>query len=109
MLVMAAERTHAVRRQPRPRVVQRNLDDFYVAYRLLFAIDHPETQLFVLSELHGHIQDVFNEYGVQILSPHFMSQPAQPVVVPEADWHRPPAAPPAEQTSTAPGRIEGAG
>ncbi|MCB1993691.1 MAG: mechanosensitive ion channel [Geminicoccaceae bacterium] len=104
MLIMSAERTRAIRRQPKPRVVQRNLDDFYVEYRLLFAIDHPETQLFVLSELHGHIQDVFNEHGVQILSPHFNSQPAEPVVVPEVDWHRPPAPPPVEQPETAPAK-----
>ncbi len=108
MLIMAAERTRAIRRQPKPRVVQRQLDDFYVAYRLLFAIDRPETQLFVLSELHGHIQDVFNEYGVQILSPHFNSQPPDTVVVPEADWHNPPAAPPEPHVAT-PGRTEMSG
>lgn len=104
MLVMAAERTRAIRRQPKPRVVQRSLDDFYVAYRLLFAIDHPEKQLFVLSELHGHIQDVFSEYGVQILSPHFNSQPVDKVVVQKADWHSPPAAPPAEEPAAPSGR-----
>ncbi|MEZ5862419.1 MAG: hypothetical protein R3D28_26185, partial [Geminicoccaceae bacterium] len=89
---------------PKPRVVLRNLDDFYVAYRLIFAIDRPETQLFVLSELHGHIQDVFNEYSVQILSPHFNSQPADKVIVPETDWHSPPATPPTEPPAAAPGK-----
>lgn len=103
MLLLAAERTDTVRRQPEPRVIQRSLDDFYVQYRLLIAIDRPETQLFVLSELHGHIQDVFNEFGVQILSPHFNSQPAESVVVAEADWHSPPAPPAAGLADVASG------
>ena len=37
--------------------------------------------------------DVFNEYGVQIMSPHFMMQPETSVVVPRSKWHEPPAAP----------------
>ena len=45
----------------------------------------------VLNEPHGHIQDVFNEYGVQIMSPHFVLQPAAPVVVPKDSWRAPPA------------------
>jgi hypothetical protein len=39
-----------------------------------------------LSELHQNIQDAFNEAGVQIMSPHFRSQPEQPVVVPRDRW-----------------------
>ena len=30
------------------------------------------------------IQDAFNEFGVQIMSPHFVEQPGQPVLVPPA-------------------------
>ena len=50
----------------------------------------------MLSELHGHIQDIFNEHGVQIMSPHFMMQPPQPVVVPKSDWFAAPASPASE-------------
>lgn len=46
-----------------------------------------------VARLHAHIQDVFNKYGVQILSPHYEADPAQPVVVPKSKWHEPPAAP----------------
>jgi small-conductance mechanosensitive channel len=49
----------------------------------------------IQSALHAAIQDVFNEHGVQIMSPHFLGQPAQAVVVPKADWYKAPARPPA--------------
>lgn len=84
LLLEAARRTTAIRLEPPPRVIQRSLDDFYVAYRLIFSIDRPEEQLFVLSDLHGHTQDVFAEQEVQIMSPHFTSQPAVKVVAPTA-------------------------
>ena len=47
------------------------------------------------------IQDAFNEFGVQILSPNFEAQPDQPVLVPRSKWHEPPAEPePADATGT---------
>jgi Small-conductance mechanosensitive channel len=97
MLQLAAERTPAVRKEPKPVVIQQALSDFYVSYQLLVSIDKPETRRVVLSELHANIQDVFNEYGVQIMSPNFESQPEGKVYVPKADWFTAPAeAPPAD-------------
>jgi small-conductance mechanosensitive channel len=101
MLLLAASRTAGVGRQPPPRVLQRSLGDFYVEYRLLVQVlplERPEERPLVLSELHGHIQDIFNEHGVQIMSPHFMMQPSQPVVVPKSDWFAAPASPAASET-----------
>lgn len=94
MLLLAAERTQAVRKEPKPRVLQRALSDFYVEYRLLVSIDAPATQPMALSELHAQIQDVFNEFGVQIMSPHFQRQPAEKVWVDKQAWYPPPAARP---------------
>ncbi|HEU0007049.1 MAG TPA: mechanosensitive ion channel domain-containing protein, partial [Terriglobia bacterium] len=97
MLLLAASRTAGVRQQPLPRVIQRALGDFYIEYCLmvqLLPLERPEERPLVLSELHGHIQDIFNEHGVQIMSPHFMMQPQQPVVVPKSDWFAAPASPP---------------
>ena len=37
----------------------------------------------VLSQLHANILDVFNEKGVQIMSPHYMADPATPQLVPQ--------------------------
>ena len=45
----------------------------------------------VMSDLHANIQDVFNEHGVQIMSPHYLGDPAEAKVVPPAKWYPPPA------------------
>jgi len=90
MLLLAAERTPEVRSEPKPRVLQRALSDFYVEYQLLISIDRPDTQRNVLSDLHAQVQDVFNEFGVQIMSPHFEMQPEAKVWVPKETWFAPP-------------------
>lgn len=97
MLLLAASRSAGVRQQPPPRVIQRSLGDFYIEYCLmvqLLPLARPEERPVVLSELHAQIQDVFNEFGVQIMSPHFRMQPPHPVVVPKSDWFAPPASAP---------------
>jgi small-conductance mechanosensitive channel len=92
LLLLAAERTAGVLREPAPFVLQRALSDFYVEYVLRFRIERPEERAQILSALHAQIQDAFNEFGVQILSPHFEGQPAEPAVVPRARWFAAPAA-----------------
>jgi hypothetical protein len=46
--------------------------------------------------LHRTILDVFNEYGVQIMTPAYEGYPEEPKVVPRElpreRWHLPPAA-----------------
>ena len=91
MLCQAAERTQGIRREPPPFVLQSSLSDFYVEYILNFQPEEPAQRVFILSELHTNIQDAFNENGVQILSPHFMSQPEHSVVVPRERWWSAPA------------------
>ena len=86
LLLAAANRTEGVREEPAPRVWQRALSNFYVEYELVVNLDHPEQRLAMLSELHTHIQDAFNEAGVQIMSPAFESQPEQKVIVPKSQW-----------------------
>jgi small-conductance mechanosensitive channel len=100
MLVLAAERTQGVKKEPRPRVLQKALSDFFVEYQLLVFTDSPEDRPVILSALHANILDAFNEFGVQIMSPHFESQPSERVVVPRNKWHEAPAASP-------PGRVGG--
>ncbi len=94
LLLLAAERTEALRREPKPAVFQRALSDFYVEYRLYAYTDDAAGRLRVLAALHGNIQDAFNESGVQIMSPHYLGDPDHPVVVPKEKWHLPPAPPP---------------
>jgi len=90
---MLRPRTAALRREPKPVVVQRALSDFYVDYRLYAYTDDAAGRLRVLAALHGNIQDAFNEFGVQILSPHYLGDPAHPAVVPKEKWHLAPAPP----------------
>ena len=93
LLQLGAARTPGLRREPPPRVMQRELADFYVQYLLLAHLDEGYSRAAVLSELHSQIQDAFNEFGTQIMSPHFESQPEKPVFVPRSAWHVAPAAP----------------
>jgi small-conductance mechanosensitive channel len=86
LLLLAAERTAGIRKDPRPRVQQKALADFYVEYCLLFNLDRPEDRFAALSEVHAQIQDAFNEFGVQIMSPHFESQPPSQIFVPKNHW-----------------------
>ena len=97
LLLLAAERTSDIRKEPKPFVVQRALSDFYVEYRLCAYTDESGRRLLILSELHANVQDAFNEFGVQIMSPHYLGDPAQPVVVPKEKWRLPPT-PPAEKS-----------
>jgi hypothetical protein len=51
------------------------------------------------TELHRNILDLFNEYGVQIMTPAYEGDPAEPKVVAKEDWYAPPARPPAGNTT----------
>jgi len=93
MLIQAASRTPRLKQEPQPSVFQSRLSDFYVEYQLRVALENPAERNAVLSQLHANIQDVFNEYGVQIMSPHYLADPPQPAVVPKDKWHTPPAGP----------------
>ncbi|MFN3528806.1 MAG: mechanosensitive ion channel family protein [Bacteroidia bacterium] len=71
LLIKAAQRTEAIEKDPAPFVLQTSLDDFYVAYQLNAYTKVPQRSARVYSELHAHIQDAFNEAGVEIMSPHY--------------------------------------
>ncbi|HVY08351.1 MAG TPA: mechanosensitive ion channel domain-containing protein [Burkholderiales bacterium] len=98
MLEEAAARTADIAKTPPPFVRQTSLSDYYVEYRLIAytPLEKPVPRADVLNRLHGQIQDVFNEYGVQIMSPHYMMDPESPQVVPKENWHAPPAKPPGQ-------------
>ena len=85
-------RTPDVETQPAPFVLQTALPDFYAQYQLNVVIARPAERPFVLSRLHAQIQDAFNEFGVQIMSPNFEAQPEHKVWVPKDQWHAEPAA-----------------
>ena len=88
MLLEAARRTPGVADDPAPYVVQTALSDFYVEYRLCAHGNKsaPRRRAEAVSALHANVQDVFNENGVQIMSPHYRADPPQAQVVPPEDW-----------------------
>ncbi len=93
MLCEAARRTKGIVEAPAPRVFQTALSDFYPEYRLVAQAipSSPRPRAEVLSQLHANIQDVFNEYGVQIMSPHYMTDPPDAKTVRPEAWYAAPA------------------
>ena len=73
-LIDAALRCELVLKEPAPFVLQTSLDDFYVSYQINLYTREANRQAFIYSELHKHIQDVCNERGIEIMSPHYRSE-----------------------------------
>jgi len=93
MLCMAAQRTPGLLATPEPFVLQKGLGDFSVSYELNAYCDQPQAIPKLYTALHQNILDVFNEYGVQIMTPAYEGDTEQPKVVPEARWFEAPAKP----------------
>ena len=103
MLLMAAERTEGLRREPAPFVLQTGLGDFCVTYELNAATDDASRLPALYSALHANILDVFNEYGVQIMTPNYEADPQEPKLVRPGEWYAAPARPEAESSDKPPG------
>ncbi len=93
MLLEAAKRTPNILSTPAPFVLQSALGDFAVNYELNVYSDRPLQMANTYSVLHSNIQDVFNEYGVQIMTPSYENDPAEPKLVPKDRWYAAPAKP----------------
>lgn len=96
MLLMAAERTPGLLREPGAFVLQQALGDFCVTYELNVHCDQPRQMPQLYTALHRNILDVFNEYGVQIMTPAYVADTPQSKVVPKEQWHLAPAPKPAK-------------
>ena len=70
-LIDAALQTGYILQQPPPFVLQISLDDFYVSYQLNAYTNEASKQAVIYSDLHQNIQDIFNERGIEIMSPHY--------------------------------------
>ncbi len=93
LLELAADRTPNISKTPKPSVVQKQLSDFYVEYTLIARLDDEGLRIQTVSNLNSAIQDAFNEFGVQIMSPHYMIQPNGSVIVPREKWDAKPSPP----------------
>lgn len=91
MLLEAAARTSGLLREPPPFVRHKALGDFYVTYEINAYCDDPQVMFPLYTELSRNILDVFNEYGVQIMTPAYEGDPEQPKVVPRGEWYAAPA------------------
>jgi small-conductance mechanosensitive channel len=95
VLQEAPARTPGLLRQPSPFVLQRKLGDFCVDYEINGYCSDAHAMYRVYTDLHRNILDVFNEYGIQIMTPAYEGDPADPKVVPREQWYLAPAQPPA--------------
>ncbi|URN97415.1 mechanosensitive ion channel family protein [Leclercia adecarboxylata] len=95
MLELAAKRAQGVDLTHPPLVRQLSLMDWYIAYELQVRLLPGQSLAAARNELHSNIQDVFNEFNVQIMSPNFVMQPEGAVMVAKENWYPAPASAPA--------------
>ena len=93
LLLIAAERTPGLLKDPPAFVLHRKLGDFAVEYEINAHCREPQAMIAVYTALHRNILDLFNQYGVQIMTPAYVKDPEQPKLVPEEQWYAPPASP----------------
>lgn len=100
MLLEAAARTTGLLREPPPFVLQKVLGDFCITYEINAFCADPQAMNRLYTELHRNILDIFNEYGVQIMTPAYEGDPEQPKVVPREQWYVAPARLPESSATT---------
>ena len=94
MLIEAATHTKGLLQQPAPFVLQTTLTDFAVTYELNAHCRDAANMAGLYSDLNRSIQDVFNEYGVQIMTPNYVADTPDQKLVPKEHWYTPPASKP---------------
>lgn len=70
-LLAAAVRCHMIRKNPKPFVLEVSLNDFHIEYQLNAYTAEANRQATVYSDIRKHIIDVFNECGIEIMSPNY--------------------------------------
>jgi len=97
MLLAAAARCELPSGEPpRAFVWLKKLGDFAVTYELNLHCSDVKGMMALYTAMHRNILDVFNEYGIQIMTPAYEGDPAEPKVVPPKDWFTAPATAPAD-------------
>jgi small-conductance mechanosensitive channel len=82
LLLEGVRRTGDLLADQEAEVLVTGLDDFYVSYRLIAAGPSSRPREAVLAVLRRNVLDAFNAAQVQIMSPHYMLDPAAPKVAP---------------------------
>ena len=100
MLLEAALRTQGLLEKPSPFVAVSELGDFAILYELNVYSGDPHAQVEQYTALHLNILDVFNEFGVQIMTPNYEADPETPKLVPPDQWFTAPAKPCGAKSAT---------
>lgn len=98
MLLMAAERTEGLQPRTEPFVLQTALGDFSITYELNVYTRKVDQIPKIYAELHRNIQDVFNEYEVAIMTPHYIEDTKSAKIVKKEHWYTSPARLPKSET-----------
>jgi len=70
-LLEAADRTTLALKMPKPFIFQNALNDFFASYEVNIYVADASKRIGILAELRNHVQDVFLERGIELLSPHY--------------------------------------
>lgn len=89
MLLLAADKTEGLLKNPPPYVLKKELGSFDITYEINVYCDDASKLYIYYSSLHEHILDIFNENNVQIMTPAYKADPETPKVVPKAFWNIP--------------------
>ena len=93
MLLETARRTAGLMAEPPAFVLQKALGDFAITYELNAYCHDAQAMNRLYTEMHRNLLDVFNEYGVQIMTPAYEGDPPEPKIVPKEKWFTAPAKP----------------
>lgn len=74
LLIDAARLTPGIQNDPKPFVLETELQDYYPCYQINAYITDADRLAQIYSDLHQSIQDRFNEAGVEIMSPHYFAK-----------------------------------
>lgn len=73
LLIEAASKSIHIEPEPTPFVLQTSLDDNYVSYEVNAYTKEAKKMALIYSDIHKNILDVFNDAGVEILSPQYIA------------------------------------
>jgi small-conductance mechanosensitive channel len=73
LLLRAARKTRLLQKDPKPFVLQTSLDDSYVSYEINVYTKQAAKMSFIYSELNKNILNVFDDAGIEILSPKYVA------------------------------------
>jgi len=73
LLIEAAQKSIHIESNPKPFVLQTSLDDNYVSYEINAFSKQEKKMPLIYSDIHKNILDLFNNAGVEILSPSYIA------------------------------------